>query len=332
MAFRFFRRFKVAPGVHVNLSKSGPSLSVGPRGAKMTVGPRGTRTTVGVPGTGLHYTKHHPRGERAARGRSAGAAPPQARPTSQEQLALLEGCRAQMEGNLEGALDWFRASGLPDAAWLSGCLLLSRGRAAEAVAPLEAALARGGILGDDLEAIGAQVAMGLDITPEYGLELPAGIESAELALVEALQATGRAVEAIRLLQRRLAQEPSRPLTTLSFVELAWDTWKHDTRALEEIVRSTNGFENDSAVHAAVLLYRSRALRELGQSAPAREVIMGATRRTKDRPQALLLALRYERALVHELLGERAAAAGQLQRIHGHDAGYLDVAERLSRLG
>ncbi|WP_459939643.1 DUF4236 domain-containing protein [Desulfonatronum parangueonense] len=27
MAFRFFRRFRVAPGITLNLSKSGPSLS-----------------------------------------------------------------------------------------------------------------------------------------------------------------------------------------------------------------------------------------------------------------------------------------------------------------
>jgi hypothetical protein len=33
MAFRFYRRLKIAPGLSVNLSRSGPSLSVGVRGA-----------------------------------------------------------------------------------------------------------------------------------------------------------------------------------------------------------------------------------------------------------------------------------------------------------
>ena len=42
MSFRFWRRVKIVPGVTLNLSKSGGSLSFGPRGAKFTVGSRGT--------------------------------------------------------------------------------------------------------------------------------------------------------------------------------------------------------------------------------------------------------------------------------------------------
>ena len=56
MSLRFFRRIRIAPGVSVNLSKSGASVSVGPKGAKVTVGPRGVRKTVGLPGTGIYYT------------------------------------------------------------------------------------------------------------------------------------------------------------------------------------------------------------------------------------------------------------------------------------
>jgi hypothetical protein len=53
---RFNRRKQIAPGIRLNLSKSGPSLTFGPRGAHYTIGPRGRRTTVGLPGTGLYYT------------------------------------------------------------------------------------------------------------------------------------------------------------------------------------------------------------------------------------------------------------------------------------
>ncbi|MGH7815712.1 MAG: DUF4236 domain-containing protein [Candidatus Binataceae bacterium] len=54
--FRFYRRARIFPGLSVNISKSGPSLTFGVRGAHMTVGPRGVRKTVGIPGTGLYYT------------------------------------------------------------------------------------------------------------------------------------------------------------------------------------------------------------------------------------------------------------------------------------
>jgi Protein of unknown function (DUF4236) len=58
MSLRFFRRVRIAPGLRVNLSKSGASVSIGRRGAWYTVGPRGRRVTVGLPGTGLFWTEH----------------------------------------------------------------------------------------------------------------------------------------------------------------------------------------------------------------------------------------------------------------------------------
>jgi Protein of unknown function (DUF4236) len=50
---RFSRRTKIAPGVSLNWSRSGPSVSVGPHGPKLTVGRRGIRRSIGNPGTGL---------------------------------------------------------------------------------------------------------------------------------------------------------------------------------------------------------------------------------------------------------------------------------------
>jgi hypothetical protein len=58
MGFIFRKRIKIAPGITINLSKSGVSTSIGPRGAKLTVGgSRGPRATVGIPGTGLSYSE-----------------------------------------------------------------------------------------------------------------------------------------------------------------------------------------------------------------------------------------------------------------------------------
>lgn len=57
MGFRLFRRIRVTPGIRINLSKGGLSLSGGVRGARVTVGRRGVRGTAGVPGTGVSYTE-----------------------------------------------------------------------------------------------------------------------------------------------------------------------------------------------------------------------------------------------------------------------------------
>ena len=56
VGFRFQRRIRILPGVHVNLSKTGISTYIGRKG--LTVNLRGdtVNTTVGLPGTGLSYS------------------------------------------------------------------------------------------------------------------------------------------------------------------------------------------------------------------------------------------------------------------------------------
>jgi hypothetical protein len=56
MGLRFYRRVHLAPGLSLNFSRSGPSLTMGVRGAHVTVGHRRVTRTVGLPGTGLFYT------------------------------------------------------------------------------------------------------------------------------------------------------------------------------------------------------------------------------------------------------------------------------------
>jgi hypothetical protein len=60
MGFRFRRSVKVLPGIRLNLSGSGASVSLGARGFHYTIGPKGTRVTVGGPGTGLSWTEYTP--------------------------------------------------------------------------------------------------------------------------------------------------------------------------------------------------------------------------------------------------------------------------------
>ncbi|MCE9663260.1 DUF4236 domain-containing protein [Halomonas sp. M5N1S17] len=77
MALRFRRRIRIAPGISLNLSKSGIGASIGPRGAKVSVGRRGVYANVGLPGTGLAYReKLNKRGGRGATSARAGAPSP----------------------------------------------------------------------------------------------------------------------------------------------------------------------------------------------------------------------------------------------------------------
>jgi hypothetical protein len=60
MPLRFTRHVSLIPGLRVNFSKSGASLSIGHRGAWWTIGPRGGHVSVGLPGTGLFWTESAP--------------------------------------------------------------------------------------------------------------------------------------------------------------------------------------------------------------------------------------------------------------------------------
>jgi hypothetical protein len=55
MGFRFQRRIRIAPGLRINLSKSGLSLTAGVRGASINVGKNGVYRNLGIPGTGLSH-------------------------------------------------------------------------------------------------------------------------------------------------------------------------------------------------------------------------------------------------------------------------------------
>ena len=90
MGLRLFRRIKIAPGITLNLSKSGLSASAGVRGARVTLGPRGVRRTVGIPGTGISYSENSSlSGSSRTRSRSS------TRPTddeAHEEVSSAQGC------------------------------------------------------------------------------------------------------------------------------------------------------------------------------------------------------------------------------------------------
>ena len=55
MGFPFRKRIRIIPGLWINLSKKGGSLSVGGRSTTMNISKNDVRATVGLPGTGISY-------------------------------------------------------------------------------------------------------------------------------------------------------------------------------------------------------------------------------------------------------------------------------------
>src|SRR5512134_201145 len=58
MPVRFRRTFTLLPGVKVNVSKGGMSLTVGRRGFHLNFSKHGVRQTTGLPGSGISHTSY----------------------------------------------------------------------------------------------------------------------------------------------------------------------------------------------------------------------------------------------------------------------------------
>ncbi|MCL1629887.1 DUF4236 domain-containing protein [Roseibaca sp. V10] len=338
MAFRFWRRVRLAPGVTLNLSKSNASLSFGPRGAEYTISPRGNRATAGLPGTGLFYTVHDRK--RAGRG---GAAPAPSVPqrdrlklgffqrlmTPAEEKRFIDGIRALNDGDQDAALAALEEAGdLPDAAWMAGMIRLRREELDLARAHFEHALARLGDLGTLFAKyeIGAQAS--LPITSDIFAHIFPRERGTRLALVEIAQLQGRHADAMANVERLLQIDATDPVVVLSFAELALDTT--DDRALmDRVVRATVHVENETPVDTAILLYRGRALSALGMPDAAIDVFTLANRRRKDRPEGLLHQIRYDRAVLYEQVGRAAQARREFERLYAEDHELEDVRARLN---
>jgi len=115
---------------------------------------------------------------------------------------------------------------------------------------------------------------------------------------------------------------------LSLAELLLDAHPGDKKVCQKVVRLGEGIENETPIHATLLLYKARALRGLGLPEAARETLTVALRRKKGRPDDLLRALRYERALVYENLGQKSRARAEFEKLYAETPDYEDVAERL----
>ena len=98
-------------------------------------------------------------------------------------------------------------------------------------------------------------------------------------------------------------------------------------AEEDSLKARNA-PNDSAIHAALRLYRAMGMREIGLPDAATALLSETLRRAADRPAELLHALRYERALAYEAAGQPKRARADLERLYAEAPDYEDVAKRL----
>ena len=353
MSLRVRRSIRIAPGVRLNVTKTGFGVTAGPKGVHYSIHSSGQRTmSLGLPGTGLYYQQRSTGGNAASPARQPATGgqgqavtapfdPVRLIPkpgffASGQEKAYHEGLLAYLRGDRQVALAAFERVLAADASAISAHLFAgvtanSLGDEQRTIAHLEAVVGAPAGLPDryQLKYLPAgllSLTLPVKVTRSITATPPFGELAAVLALAESYQSAGRLDEAIGILQQLHAVLPD-PLIRLSLCDLLFADADY-----EAVVEMSVGLANDSDIDVETLHLRGAAFLALGHGTAATDAFRDALRKTVHRDPGLLKAVRYDRALAFEQLGQRARATADLERLYAADPGYEDVRARLSALG
>lgn len=348
--FRFRREIDVLPWLQFNISKTGVSATIGPDPAHVTVGSHGTYVYADVPGKGTYFRRKWGPLKEDLFGDDEEEQEKQENEEQQEQeeepiidygifqriismpeeSAFVDAVRALDEGDEETAYTKAKwAASHADGAFLTGFLAMNRNEWSAAVEYFERAL-------EDRQHLGewfAKFELDLDVLVPVAEDYLARIEPTRrdclLALAVAHERMEHNEKAIHYLQEiRDDYDADDLLVRLLMAELLDETYPDNQRVQHEIVTLAEGVQNDSPMHAALMYYRGRALRRLDVMEGARDTLTKALRKEKGYPSDLLVALRYERALLYEEEGKEARAHEEFEKIYAMAPELEDVAARL----
>lgn len=242
--------------------------------------------------------------------------------SSSEERNFVEGCRDLVFAKEAQALEHLlKARELPDAAFLAGFIALRRDRVDDAKDLLEHALAHNERLGEQFSEHGMVVMLSIPVTEEYSALVLPDRTGALLGLVEVYQRQGDWEAAFAAIQSLMEALPDDVTVRLSFSELLLEGHPDPAYAHDKVLRLSEGIEGTTKFHAALALYRGRALRETGQVEAARALLRHTLDTTPRLDARLGEALKYALALCLELLGDTVAADNLRKEIALSDADY-----------
>lgn len=333
MGFRFQKRVKILPGLTLNLSKGGVSVSTGVRGARASIGTKGVRGTLGLPGTGLSYSKTKSWNKMGGKSNSrSGGKASRAAASDQQKLDvgffrrfllsgaekhLIDGLTAILEENLEKAVgELEQARNIPDAAFTLACLRLKNGEYEAAKAAFGECEGKIKELGQFYRKYDLALMLDLEVTEYAGVEVVPGEYALRLGQVECLQGQEKTEEALGMLREMLKKYPGDMTVMLSVAELVTLSFQEKRELQEWLLAQLTSVTNDSNLHANLLLYKAQAQAELGLFEAAAATLTSALRKTAERDPELLLSMRCQRALYWRELGKDEQFAKELAIIKG----------------
>jgi tetratricopeptide (TPR) repeat protein len=325
MSFRMRRSIKIAPGVRLNVSKSGVGASVGGRGGRYSVHSSGRRTVSAGGGVvpGVYYQKSVSGGGSQPGPASQPAAPSPKKPglfAPKGEKQLYKAIEAQDVPAIRRVGDEHEDFRLPSYS-LAGLMILSNDPA-DAERLLDQAFATGeDPATDKFVSKYLQTRLELPIAKGVTAELPVNRDAVGLALAELKQEHDDLAGAIDVVEQL---EPT-TYAAISLAELYAQTGRWD-----EVIELTEGMKNEDDASALLCVFRGQAFREQGFHDAAHEAFKEALRSRSRAAPIRHLALT-ERAQNHLAQGKKAMARKDLERILAEDSDYEGVREQLAEL-
>ena len=300
MGLRFGKSIRIGKYIRLNISRSGIGFSAGVKGLRIGTGPRGTRFTASLPGTGLSYVKQLSSGKASTRATDV--------PREEEEVAALQHFLAAAETE-------------PSAAIMAATLLEHDDpRIPQLLEP---------VVTDDHDFPTALMEKYLDddqtvidITRFTSATVPIDGMAAVLLLAESYQAQGRMYDALGVLEE-VEELSGDPAVTLSLCELYAITGRWDgviDRAQQIPVADDVTFE--------IALIYGVAMHQKDLNEAAIRVFSTALRKKKGRPATLVQEMLYARALAYEIVGRKAQAKKEFEKLYAENPSFRDVAERV----
>jgi tetratricopeptide (TPR) repeat protein len=320
------KSIKVAPGVRLNVSKSGVGASVGGKGARYSAHSSGRRTT--TLGSGVIPGAYYQKSSGGGGYRSGATAQPGAAPSPKPGLfapkgekQLYKAIKAQDVQAIKHVGDEHAEFRLPSYS-LAGLMMLGSDTG-EAERLLEEAFATGrDPATDKFVSTYLQTRLELPIAKGVTAALPVNRDAVGLALAELKQEHDDLAGAIDVVEQL---EPN-TYTAISLAELYADSGRWD-----DVIELTEGMKNEDDASALLCVFRGQALREQGFHDAAHEAFKEALRSRSRAGPIRHLALA-ERAKNYLAQGKKGMARKDLERILAEDSGYEGVREQLAELG
>jgi tetratricopeptide (TPR) repeat protein len=331
MGFRMRKSIKVAPGVRLNVSKTGVGASVGAGGARYSAHSSGRRTMSarsGIPG--VYYQESVGSGRSKGGGSTARAtgAQPVAPPAPKKpglfapegEKELYKAVKAQDPQAMKRVGEEHPDVRLPSYS-VAGLMILEN-EPSEAERLLDEAFATGKDPGED-KFVSTYLFTLLKLSIAHGVsaELPINRDAVGLALAELKQEAGNLEGAIEVVEQL---EPT-TYAAVSLAELYAQTGRWD-----DVIELTEGVKNEDDAAALLCVFRGQAFREQGFHEAAHESLKEALRSRSRAAEIRHLALA-ERAQNYLAQGKKSQARKDLERILAEDSGYEGVREQLAAL-